>query len=418
MKIFKFGGASVKDANSVKNVANILSTFENEQLIVVVSAMGKTTNLLESLIDNYWKQESTIESLNAFKNFHYNIINELFEDNSKDEFDYIFNKLALKLSSGTSNNYHFEYDQIICFGELISTKIITEYLKLLNAKCVWLDAREIVKTNHKWREAKVDWKKTELAYKNLVPSLFEAGNKIVITQGFIGGTDEGQTTSLGREGSDFTAAIFAYAANAEDVTIWKDVPGMLNADPRIFNGTVLLKQISFKEAIELAYFGASVIHPKTIQPLKNKEIKLYIKSFIKPHEKGTTIQSSTTFDNEVASYIFKPNQLLFSLQPKDFSFVVEDNLKEIFALLADQNIRVNLMQNSAVSFSFLIDDKYELDQLLSTFSKDYNVKYNKNVELLTIRHYKEDTINRLTKGKTIILEQKTRQTARLVLKTH
>jgi aspartate kinase len=415
MKIFKFGGASVKDAESVKNVAKILSAYNHDDLIVVISAMGKTTNLLESLIENYWKKESTQESFNAFKTFHIEIIKSLFNGEIIEDFEFIFNKLSLKLSSSTSNNYHFEYDQIICFGELMSTKIVSEYLKSLNAKCEWLDARQVIKTNHKWREAKVDWKDTETEFNNRVPKIFEQGNNIIVTQGFIGGTNEGQTTSLGREGSDFTAAIFAYVSNAKDVTIWKDVPGMLNADPRIFNGTVLLKQISFKEAIELAYFGASVIHPKTIQPLKNKEIPLYIKSFLKPNDPGTTIQSSMEYDNEVASYIFKPKQILFSLQPKDFSFVIEDNLKEIFAILAEQNIRVNLMQNSAVSFSFLMDDRYDLDQLLKTFDQDYNVKYNKNVELLTVRHYKNDTIERLTSGKSIILEQKTRQTARLVL---
>ena len=415
MKVFKFGGASVKDAESVKNVAQILANYNSDNLIVVVSAMGKTTNLLEELINAYWKNEDTLPSIYEFESFHTGIISSLKLENSL--FKQIFQDLRERIAQPKSDNYHFEYDQIIGFGEMMSSKILADFLQQQTHKTKWLDAKTVIKTNQKWREAKVNWTKTEQKYNTLIPQIFE-NNSIIVTQGFIGGTDNGLTTSLGREGSDFTAGIFAYVGNAESVTIWKDVPGMLNADPRIFNGTVLLKQISFKEAIELAYYGASVIHPKTIQPLKNKEIPLYIKSFLNPQNNGTVIQSSMAYDSEVASYIFKPNQVLLSLLPKDFSFIIEDNLKEIFSTLADLNIRVNLMQNSAVSFSFLMDDKYDLDGLLSQFNGDYFVKYNKDVELLTIRHYHEDTIERLTTGKTIILEQKTRQTARLVLKSN
>ena len=410
MKVFKFGGASVKDANAVKNVAQIVKKETDNNLIVVVSAMGKITNLLETLIDAYWKGTSTDAIFNEFKSFHTSILNDLFKTRALSSFDNIntlFYNLEQKLQTRKSDNFHFEYDQIICFGELLSTSIISEYID----SSQWLDARNIIKTSHKWREAKVDWEKTSSEFKNKVDFTTK---KVLITQGFIGGTDEGLTTSLGREGSDFSAAIFAYAGNAESVTIWKDVPGMLNADPRIFNGTVLLKQISFKEAIELAYYGASVIHPKTIQPLKNKEIPLYIRSFINPEQPGTTIQSSMAYDSNVPSYIFKKDQILLSLLPKDFSFIIEDNLKEIFSTLSDLNIRVNLMQNSAVSFSFLMDNTHHLDELLSKFNSEYMVKYNKGVELLTIRHYNEGTIERLVGEKTIILEQKTRQTARLV----
>jgi aspartate kinase len=415
MKVFKFGGASIKNAEAVRNVGLILSRYSNDNLIVIVSAMGKTTNLLEKAIHNYWNEVSTTEILNEFKEFHNLIISDL-ELSSLESINNFYKKLEEKLNSKKSDNFHFEYDQIICFGELLSTTILFEYLNKNTQHIEWLDARSIVKTDSKWCEAKVDWLKTENQYNTKVKIKFDANCKTIITQGFIGATTEGLTTSLGREGSDFSAAIFAFISNSENVTIWKDVPGMLNADPRIFNGTILLKQISFREAIELAYFGASVIHPKTIQPLKNKEIPLYIKSFLNPDSKGTVIQSSMEYDSKVASYIFKSNQVLLSLIPKDFSFVVEDNLKEIFGILSDLNIRVNLMQNSAVSFSFLTDDKYNLDELLNLLSPDYSVKYNKNVELLTIRHYNDDTIGRLTQGKTIILEQKTRQTARLVLK--
>jgi len=414
MKVFKFGGASVKDAEAIKNVGRIINLHKHEKLIIVVSAIGKTTNLLERLIDAYWNEKGIKSIFEEFKSFHKTIINDLNLTNSS-IFHTHFTDLEDKLNTNKSENYNFEYDQIICFGELLSTTIIAEYLKENAFKCKWFDARQVIATSNKWREAKINWDATSTHYNTNISHLLDSNN-ILVTQGFIGGTDTNQTTTLGREGSDFTASIFAFVGNAESVTIWKDVPGMLNADPRIFNGTVLLKQISFKEAIELAYYGASVIHPKTIQPLKNKEIPLFIKSFIKPLDDGTMIQSSMIYDSKVPSFIFKANQLLLSLTPRDFSFVVEDNLKDIFSILADLNIRINLMQNSAVSFSFLIDDKYNLNELLDLLHPDYLVKYNENVELLTIRHYNSDTVNRLAGGKTILLEQRSRQMARLVLK--
>lgn len=413
MKVFKFGGASVKKSNAVKNVAKILSGYVPEHLTVVVSAMGKTTNLLEQLTDAYFNARPFKPFVDELTTFHFQIINEL-EIKDISNINTIFQQLSYKLSLPQSDNYHFEYDQIVSFGELLSSKILEEYLKQNGFVAKWFDVRNVIKTNNKWREGKIDWELTQTKFKDVMLPEFKQNN-IVITQGFIGSTLTNHTTTLGREGSDFSAAILAYVSNAQSVTIWKDVPGMLNADPKYFNGTVLLERISFKEAIELAYYGASVIHPKTIQPLKNKDIPLYIKSFLNPSNKGTVIQSSMEYDAKVASYIFKPHQVLLSITPKDFSFVIEDNLKDIFAILAEENVRVNLMQNSAVSFSFLIDDKYDLEQIITHLSNDYLVKYNKNVELLTIRHYNDNTIERLTKGKQILLEQKTRQTARLVI---
>ena len=414
MKVFKFGGASVKDAEAIRNVGRILTLNKNDKLIIVVSAIGKTTNLLERLIDAYWNENSVKPIFDEFKSFHKTIINDLILTNSS-IFHTHFTALEDKLNSNKSDDYNFEYDQLICFGELLSTAIISEYLIENAYKCAWIDARRVINTTNKWREAKINWELTEQNYVDQIPPLFDTVD-FIVTQGFIGGTTDNKFTTLGREGSDFTASIFAYISNSESVTIWKDVPGMLNADPRIFNGTFLLKQISFKEAIELAYYGASVIHPKTIQPLKNKEIPLFIKSFLKPLDDGTMIQSSMIYDSKVPSFIFKANQLLLSLTPKDFSFVVEDNLKDIFSILADMNIRINLMQNSAVSFSFLIDDKYDLKKLLSLLDSEYLVKYNESVELLTIRHYNSETVNRLASGKTILLEQRSRQMTRLVLK--
>lgn len=416
LKVFKFGGASVKDAKSVINVSGILDLYKKSEIIVVVSAMGKITNLMEELVDAYWNNdiEGVNNLFNNYKNFHLKIINEL-KINSTDfnnEINSLFSTLENKLAQIKSDNFHFEYDQIVCYGELCSTLIIAHYLVGESADAVWVDARKIIRTNNTYREAKVDWVKTQESYDIL---LSKSSERITVTQGFIGSTNEGMTTTLGREGSDFTAAIFAYISNAEDVTIWKDVPGMLNADPRHFNGTVLLSKISFTEAVELAYFGASVIHPKTIQPLKKKEIPLYIKSFINPKENGTIIQSSTKYDADVPSYIFKNKQILISLTPKDFSFVVEDQLTEIFAILSSQFVRINLMQNSAVSFSFLIDDKYRLNELISAFEESYIIKYNEDLELLTIRHFDDAIIERLTENRTILLSQKTTHTARLIL---
>lgn len=421
MRIFKFGGASVKDASAVKNVAKIIDLFKNDQLVVVISAMGKTTNALEAIMKSYWngdgKTNALIDELNQY---HQQIIAELFGDKKEkiqSEINQIFHDLKSRCQEVHSDNYNFEYDQIISLGEVISTKIVAAYLESQNFKAAWLDARKMIRTTNRWREANIDWEKTETLVNELTKKAFSAGNQSVITQGFIGHTPEGFTTTLGREGSDFTAAILAFVLNAEDVTIWKDVPGMLNADPKYFDNTVLLEKISFREAIELAYFGASVIHPKTIQPLKKKNIPLHVKSFIDPHAKGSVIQASIDFDANIPSFIFKMNQVLISLTPKDFSFVVEENLEEIFSYLSKESIRIHLMQNSAVSFSFCVDgDKVDLQKIYNHFTEQYFVKYNEGLELVTIRHYDQPTIERVTVDKKIYLEQKSRHTARIVMK--
>lgn len=419
MRVFKFGGASVKDAESVRNVSRIIETYGQGHLMVVISAMGKTTNLLEEVIQAFWNRVSTTELVDQFKSYHNQIIADLMPNANQEQLVNIhswYDRLESKLSQDPSSNFHFEYDQIVSFGELVSTTIVATYLSIKGKNCYWLEAGKVIKTNDKWREAQVNWDATQTSYQQVIEPIIEKSpNQLIITQGFIGHSPEGLTTTLGREGSDFTGAILAYVSNAESLTIWKDVPGMLNADPRFFSGTVLLKQISYREAIELAYYGASVIHPKTIQPLKNKEIPLYIKSFIRPEDKGTVIQSSTHYDADVASYIFKPNQILISVTPKDFSFITEEELKDIFSVVSKHHVRINIMQNSAVSFSFLIDDKFNVKEVLEDLEENYMVKYNKGVELLTIRHFDESTLERLTEGKNVLLEQKTRQTARLVL---
>lgn len=421
MRIFKFGGASVKDAAAVKNVGEIIRRFEGENLVIIVSAMGKITNALEDIMKSFAKndQTRTFELIDAVSNFHENIIDGLFSDNSvgvKQDVLGVIQSLKQRCSVPFEGDYDFAYDQIISVGEVISTKIVAAYLASHQFSSVWVDSRQLVRTDNRWREAKVNWEVTEVLIENHVNKLIEQGYKIIVTQGFIGHTIDHHTTTLGREGSDFTAAIYAYCLNAQDVTIWKDVPGMLNADPKYFDNTVLLEKISFKEAIELAYFGASVIHPKTIQPLKRKKIPLYIKSFIHPDERGSVIQESLAYDDHIPSFIFKMDQLLISLIPKDFSFIVEENLEHIFAYLNKEKIRVNLMQNSAVSFSFVVDhSKIDLKKLIQFFQPNYQVKYNDALELVTVRHYDDATLKRVTVGKKVILEQKSRQTARLVI---
>ncbi|MCB9224595.1 MAG: aspartate kinase [Crocinitomicaceae bacterium] len=419
-RVFKFGGASVKDANAVRNVSDILKRYPDDQLVVVISAMGKTTNALEKVVDSYWNKDGNCKDLiEELKVFHRQIIQELFGSNSEyisAELEIIWQDLAKKCATDPSDNYHFEYDQIVSLGEVISTKIVHAYLNSIELESSWLDARKVVATDNKWREARINWKATEQKIKNTVQDEFKSGHNIIISQGFIGHTPEGFTTTLGREGSDFSAAIFAYCLDADDVTIWKDVPGMLNADPKWFDNTILLEKISFREAIELAYFGASVIHPRTIQPLKRKNIPLYIKSFVNPEAKGSVIQSSEENDGNVPSFIFRMNQILVSISPKDFSFVIEENLEEIFAYLNQEGIRMNIMQNSAVSFSFCCDrSKIDIQKLIEHFNDSYIVKYNEPLELVTIRHYDDATIKRVTTDKKVILEQKTRETARLVM---
>lgn len=421
MRIFKFGGASVKDATAVQNVKDILSLYPEDKLVIVVSAMDKTTNTME-LISNalYHKDFETFKNLVLErKAFHLSILEALFEDKNHPIFNEvltIFNDLGDQVNTQISKNYDFEYDQIVSLGEVISTKIIEAYLSLNSSETVWLDARKVIRTNNKYREGEVDWRKTEELLQEHMDA--NADKRVFVTQGFLGHTSEGFTTTLGREGSDYTAGIFAYCLNASDVTIWKDVPGMLNADPKWFDNTVKLDAISFKEAIELSYYGASVIHPKTIKPLQNKSIPLYVKSFLNPKKEGTVIQSSTVNDNLIPSFIFKMDQILLSITPKDFSFIVEENMSDIFKTLAKSNVKINIMQNSALSFSVCLDkSKVDLEQLTDSLSTDFNVKYNDGLELVTIRHYDQATIDRVTVGKEILMEQKTRQTARLVLKS-
>jgi aspartate kinase len=420
MKVFKFGGASVKDAAAVKNVSAILARFPNQKLVVVVSAMGKTTNKLEELIEALYAQDHRIYAgiLDDIKAYHYEIAAGLFAEKHfhiYKELEDIFEHLSQLFFKPLADNRSFQYDQIIAFGELISSKMLAAFLKDQGYSATWLDAKSIIRTDNQYQEAQVDWTKTkELCVQKILPLL--QSTAIAITQGFIGHTSEGFTTTLGREGSDYSAGILAYCCEAESVTIWKDVPGMLNADPKYFEKTQLLSQISFKEAIELSYYGASVIHPKTVQPLQQKNIPLYVRSFVDPEAPGTTISANAERDAQIPSYIVKFNQVLVTFSTKDFSFIAEKQLSEIFAALAKMQAHINVMQNSALNFSVLLDrKKIDVDQLQKLLGDTYHMRYNENLELVTIRHYNEAILAEMCRNKTSLVSQQTRTTARLVL---
>ncbi len=426
MKVFKFGGASVKDAGAVKNAAAILKKYPKENIIVVISAMGKTTNALERLTNAFFYSDNkeaekpeAIAILNEIKKYHFDIIEELFPDKSHpiyNEINNSFVELDWAVEEAPAHSYDHEYDQIVSIGEIVSTKIVNAYLNEAGIPCKWRDVRDFIQTDNTFREGKVDLELTEsLVKKHLSPVFASEEGAIVVTQGFIGGTSENFTTTLGREGSDYTAAILAFAANAESVTIWKDVPGILNADPKWFDETKKIEQLSYQDAIELAYYGATVIHPKTIKPLQNKKIPLYVKSFLNPEEIGTVINEDQS-PLPVPCFIFKINQVLLSISPKDFSFIAEENFSSIFKLFAQQHVKINMMQNSAISFSVCIDnDPGKLPELIKTLQKEYRVLYNENLELITIRYYDQATIGRVTIDKKVLLEVKSRYTVQLVV---
>lgn len=421
MKVFKFGGASVKNADAVRNVASILLRFENEKIAIVVSAMGKTTNKLEEIIAalQLKNEKDFINAVDDLHLFHQELIGELFPEGHyslQNEIDDVFESLKDRLNRPFSENFSFEYDQVVSLGEVLSSIILTTYLNEQGLRARLVDARQLIRTDNHYQEGNVDWNRTEqLMQEKLMPAF--ADSDILVTQGFIGHTPEGFTTTLGREGSDYTAGIVAFCCNASSVTIWKDVPGMLNADPKYFSDTVKLDKISFREAIELSYYGASVIHPKTVKPLQNKGIPLYVKSFIDPVAEGTTIQETTDYDNLVPSFIFKADQTLISFTPRDFSFIVEENLGDIFTKLAQLRIKINVMQNSALNFSIATDGKkIDIEAIKTLFGKEYEVRYNDGLTLITIRHYDDRTIAKTTANREIILEQRTRQTIRFLVK--
>ena len=424
MRIFKFGGASVKDAEGLKNVVEVLRHTGHEKTLLVVSAMGKTTNAMEAVVNTYFENRDLRPGQNqtklpaAFQEtiaYHNGILTNLFENSGHPIYKRVqdlFEEVKGFLAWNKSPNYNFVYDQVVGYGELVSTTIISAYLEEIGIDNNWLDVRDFIKTNDSYRDVSVNWEKTqERVSKNIDTK------KLNITQGFLGSDDNNFTTTLGREGSDYTAAILAYCLNAESVTIWKDVPGVLNADPRYFDETQLLNSISYREAIELAFYGASVIHPKTLQPLQQKEIPLHVKSFIDPKNAGTTVGKGIGIEPKVPCFIVKKNQVLMKLSSLDFSFIVEDSISALFKLFHEHKIKVDLIQNSAISFSVCVDNRFgRLQELLQLLKSRFKVVSHEGVSLYTIRHFDEKAISSLQKGHEILLEQRGKETLQLVVK--
>ncbi|GAA4440651.1 aspartate kinase [Pontibacter saemangeumensis] len=417
IKVYKFGGASVKNAEAFRNVAHIVRAYGGErQLLLVVSAMGKTTNALEQALDLAYRQQDFEAVFQQSEAYHADVLQELFpspDSAAHRRIKQLFDELRSALQRiSSSDNYDKAYDQVVSYGELISSALLHHYLQEQGLSNTWVDSREYIQTDSTWREARIDWPGTERLIKRDLPPLLE--QQLVVTQGFIGGTGENLTTTLGREGSDFSAAIFAYALDAAEMCIWKDVEGLLNADPKYFPDTVCYPEISYQETVEMAYYGASVIHPKTIKPLANKHIPLYVKSFLHPAGKGTRI-GDCRFEKYAPAYIIKENQCLVSFSVKDFTFVSEQNLGTIFKALSEVRIKINLMQNSAISFSICADYHPErLHRLIGTLQDQFIIHYNTALTLYTIKNYDAESLNRVIGKKEVLLEQRTRTTCQFV----
>ena len=416
MRVFKFGGASVKDAKSIKNLAEVLKEVGYNNTLIVVSAMGKMTNTMELIVNAYFEDKKILPPhIQEIIKYHAAILGDLFPDKNHPVFKQLkvlFDEVKGFLAWNKSPKYSFVYDQVVGYGELASTTIISAYLNEVGIKNNWLDVRNLIKTNDNYRDALVDWDKTQQSVSTLVN-----GTNLHITQGFLGSDDNNFTTTLGREGSDYTAAILAYCLNATEVTIWKDVPGVLNADPRYFKETQLLHKISYREAIELAFYGASIIHPKTLQPLQRKEIPLYVKSFINPKNTGTVVYKGVGISPKVPCFIVKKDQILLKLSSLDFSFIVENNISELFKMFYDHRMKVDLIQNSAISFSVCLDNKFnKLEELLNQLKSKFKVVCHIGVSLYTIRHYNNEAITSIQNNREILLEQRAKETVQLVMK--
>ena len=416
MQLLKFGGASVRDADGVRNLEKVLQHVGTEKTLIVISAMGKTTNALEKVIEHYFNSKHELQSsIQDVKKYHNGILLELFENESHEVFKVVtalFRELSEFFDRNKSPDYSFVYDQTIGFGELISTTIVSYYLNHKGVKNKWLDVRELIKTNSYYRNAKVEWALTQSKISEAIDE-----KALHITQGFLGSDGNNFTTTLGREGSDYTAAIFAFCLNAKSVTIWKDVPGVLNADPRFFENPTLLDSLSYEEAIELSYYGASVIHPKTLQPLQQKEIPLYVKCFLEPKNKGTKVGKSLDLSPNVPCYILRKDQILITVSSLDFSYIVEENISHIFKLLHLYKMKVRSIQNSAISFSVCIENSYNhLEPLILQLKAKYNVRLDKAVDLYTIRHYTTDAIEEIQKNKTVLMKQITPKTVQIITK--
>ena len=423
MKVFKFGGASVKDAPAIENLKNILHHYEDEQLVVVISAMGKTTNFLEKLLDAYYHAPENVPALIAeLRTNHETVAEQLMgvENPFLPQSERLFTLLNEQLQRPTSDNFDYDYDRIVSFGELLSTTLISAYLNTQGVETQWLDARQLIRTDNTYREGHVDWAVTQKLVCNTINPYFQnRTHGIVLTQGFIAGTAENQTTTLGREGSDYSAAILAYTLDAECVTVWKDVPGILNADPKRFPDAVKIDRLTYHETVELAYYGASVIHPKTLKPLHNKQIPLYVKSFFHPENEGSMITKDADL-KEIPSFIVKDNQLLISVSPRDFSIIGIENLSIILDVLAKYRVKINLIQNSALTFSVCTDNvPLRLKPCIEELQEEFIVKFNDGIRLVTIRHYDKDSekeVLAMFSDEDVLIRQSNRHTIQLVLK--
>ena len=418
-KVFKFGGASVKDAAAVRNVVAILSAYKSEPIVVIVSAISKTTNALERVVNAYLRGEGDPHAaLQAVKNAHYQLIQDLFEEDTQEIYESLndtFVEIEWIIEETPEESYDYIYDQIVSIGEFLSTQIVSAYLGKMGIANTWLDVRDVIRTDNTYRDGNVDWQDTQTRMQRVMPDLLQQG--FVITQGFIGGTSENFTTTLGREGSDYTAAIFSYCLDATTMTVWKDVAGILTADPRLFADVTKLEHLSYREAIEMTYYGAQVIHPKTIKPLQNKNIPLHVRSFLMPETVGTVIDDSQTSQRYPPMIVVKPEQVLLHISTRDFSFVEEEHLSTIFALLARHRLSANMMLNTAISFSICVNNIPErLVALQTNLHALFNLKIDENLELITIRHFDETTMQRILQGKTVLLEEKLRNTVQFVVK--
>ncbi|WCT10197.1 aspartate kinase [Mucilaginibacter jinjuensis] len=418
MLVFKFGGASVKDAPGIINLGKVVQKYTGQQLLIVVSAMGKTTNALEKLTNAYVNQADAMHQIyDEIKQYHYNILHELFEPSNPvfDEVANTFVEIDWMIEDEPHDDYDFIYDQIVSIGELVSTRIVTAYLNHIELKSKWLDVRSYIHTDNTYREGIVDWPKTCEHIQQDIPAMLN--NSIVVTQGFLGGTSENFTTTLGREGSDYTAAIFAACLNAKSVTTWKDVPGILNADPKHFADTVKFDELSYTEAIEMTYYGAGVIHPKTIKPLQNANIPLLVKPFTDPDALGTVISEIGLQHYEKPVIIVKQEQVLLSVSAKDYTFITEDHLSSVFTLFASKHVKINMMQVSALSFTVCFDYRAErFEKLLESLKQSFNVKYNNDLTIITVRHYKQEDLKALIGDRKVLLEQLSRNTAQMVVR--
>ncbi|MFA5327776.1 MAG: aspartate kinase [Prolixibacteraceae bacterium] len=415
MKVFKFGGASVSSADAVRNSVNILRMYPGQK-ILVISAMGKTTNALEVVARKYFDQDLKLwPAFQEVKTYHEQIVTELWGETTElPELEKLFGLLGNRIIGEPSLNFDYEYDQIVSFGELFSTMIISLYFNKIGLKNRWIDVRTCLKTDDQYREGNIDWELSERLSKRIFT--FET-EELYITQGFLGGTMTNQTTTLGREGSDYTAAILANLLDAEEVSIWKNVPGIMNADPDYFENTQKLEELSYKEAIELSYSGAKVIHPKTIKPLQNKNIKLLVKSFLEPEKSGTVIHAAEHTLDLVPVFIVKKNMALITLTPADFSFISINSVADVFSLFAKHRLKVGLLQQSAIDLSLAFDEPEQgIDSLIGQLQQKFEVKYNTGLDLVTIRYYTPDSISQIADDRKIYIEQKSRRTARLLLK--